>query len=200
MKTERQDKILEILKERKFATVSYLSEHLYSSAPTIRRDLKELFEKGFIQRSHGGAILSDNENSPIPLDFRNQKQISEKIGICNKAASLIKESSVIFIDCSTTTFHLADHIPQNKNITVVTNSYVLCSKLNEKNITTYCTGGILIPQSKAFAGKRAEMCVGDFCADIIFFSSHALDEYGRITDYSDIETNLRKTMLENARI
>ena len=199
MKSERQENILEILKEKRFATVEFLAKTLYSSAPTIRRDLNEMEEKGFVKRSHGGAMIADTENSPIPIDFRNRKNIYEKIGICKKAAQLIKENSVIFIDGSTTTLHLADCVPGDKNITVVTNSLLICARLCERNITTHCTGGILVPSSKAFVGQRAENVIRDFCFDACFFSASALDERGKITDYSDMETSLRKVMLENSK-
>lgn len=199
MKSERQNEILKILKEKKFATVLYLAQNLYSSAPTIRRDLKYLEDKGFVKRSHGGAMITDENSTPIPIDFRNQTHSSQKIQICKKASSLIKENFVIFIDCSTTTLHLADFIPENLNITVVTNSFLLCALLNEKKIKTYCTGGLLVPQSKGFVGKRAEKFLEDFCADICFFSSFALSDDGKITDYSDNETSLRKTMLKNSK-
>ena len=51
MKSERQENILEILKGKRFATVEFLAKTLYSSAPTIRRDLNEMEEKGFVKRS-----------------------------------------------------------------------------------------------------------------------------------------------------
>lgn len=199
MKSERQENILEILKEKRFATVEYLAKTLFSSAPTIRRDLNEMEEKGFVKRSHGGAMIADSENSPIPIDFRNRKNIYEKIGICKKAAQLIKENSVIFIDGSTTTLHLADCVPGDKNITVVTNSLLICARLCERNIITHCTGGVLVPSSKAFVGQRAENVIRDFCFDTCFFSASALNDQGKITDYSDMETSLRKVMLENSK-
>ena len=199
MKSERQENIIEILKEKRFATVEYLAKKLYSSAPTIRRDLNELAEKGFVKRSHGGAMITDSENSPIPIDFRNRKKIYEKIKICKRAIELVKENTVIFIDGSTTTLHLADCMPTDKNITVVTNSILVCAKLCEKNIITHCTGGILVPSSKSFVGQRAEAVIRDFCIDTCFFSSYALDDNGKITDYSDMETSLRKVMLKNSK-
>ena len=199
MKTERQEKIIEILKEKRFATVEYLVKTLYSSAPTIRRDLNDLEEKGFVKRSHGGAMIADNENSIIPIDFRNRKNMDKKIPLCKIAAGLIKENSVIFIDGSTTTLHLADYIPADKKITVVTNSLLVCSRLCEKNINVHCTGGILVPSSKAFVGQRAEADIRDFCIDTCFFSASAIAETGKITDYSDMETSLRKVMLENSK-
>lgn len=200
MKAERQENILEILKEKRFATVEFLTKALYSSAPTIRRDLNELEEKGFVKRSHGGAMIAEGENSPIPIDFRNRKNIYEKISMCKKAVELVKANSIIFIDGSTTTLHIADYIPTDKNITVVTNSLPVCAKLCERNIQTHCTGGILVPSSKAFVGQRAEKIIRDFCFDICFFSASALNDDGKITDYSDMETSLRKVMLENSKI
>ena len=119
--------------------------------------------------------------------------------MCKKAAELIKENAVIFIDGSTTTLHLSDCIPTDKNITVITNSILVCAKQCEKNITTHCTGGILVPSSKSFVGQRAEAIIRDFCIDCCFFSSYALDDSGKITDYSDMETSLRKVMLENSK-
>lgn len=199
MKSERQENILEILKEKRVATVEYLTKALYSSAPTIRRDLNELAKNGFVKRSHGGAMIAETENSPIPIDFRNRKKIYEKIKMCKKAVELIKENTVIFIDGSTTTLHLADYIPTDKNITVVTNSILVCAKLCEKNIITHCTGGILLPSSKSFVGQRAEAVIRDFCINTCFFSSCALNNDGKITDYSDMETSLRKVMLENSK-
>ena len=199
MKSERQENILEILKEKRFATVEFLAKTLYSSAPTIRRDLNEMEEKLLVKRSHGGAMIADTENSHVPIDFRNRKNIYEKMTICKKAAQLVKENSIIFIDGSTTTLHLADCIPQDKNITVVTNSLLICARLCERSITTHCTGGVLVPSSKAFVGQRAENVIRDFCFDACFFSASALSYQGKITDYSDMETSLRKVMLENSK-
>ncbi len=199
LKAERQENILEILKEKKFATVDFLVKNLYSSAPTIRRDLAELEKKGFVKRSHGGAMIADRENSPIPIDFRNRKNICEKILMCKKAAELIRENSVVFIDSSTTTLHISDCIPEDKNITVVTNSILVCARLWERNIPVHCTGGVLVNSSKAFVGQRAESFVRDFCVDTCFFSSYALNDEGKITDYSDLETSLRRVVLENSK-
>lgn len=199
MKSERQENILNILREKRFATVDFLTKSLYSSAPTIRRDLNDLEAKGFVKRSHGGAMISDTENFPVPIDFRNRKNMGKKINMCKKAVELIRENTVIFIDGSTTTLHIADFLPADKNITVVTNSLQVCAKLCEKDITVHCTGGALVPTSKAFVGQRAENVIRDFCIDICFFSSHSLSVEGKITDYSDRETALRKVMLENSK-
>ena len=55
-KNQRHTEILEILKEEGFCSVRELSERLYASLPTVRRDLNFLQREGLICRSHGGAI------------------------------------------------------------------------------------------------------------------------------------------------
>ena len=54
---ERQEQIMSILREKKTVTVRELSETLFASGSTIRRDLAELENAGLIRRSHGGAVL-----------------------------------------------------------------------------------------------------------------------------------------------
>ena len=61
-KTERMDLILEILHEKKHATIDYLSKHVFASNVTIRRDLKKMEDLGLVIRSYGGVTLMDTEN------------------------------------------------------------------------------------------------------------------------------------------
>lgn len=198
LKEERLVKICEILEKEKFVSVEMLAERLYFSLPTIRRDLAQLAKEGKVKRSHGGALLQDNTESDVPIQYRSTVKHSEKAKMCALAAELIGENYVIFIDGSTTAFSVCTVLPTDKNLTVITNSIPVCTYLGNKNIRTYCTGGILIPESQAFAGSRAEAFVRSFSADIMFFSSSALGFDGKITDYSDMETSLRKAMLENS--
>ena len=69
LKNERQREIMEILKNSGFATVDSLAASLYTSLPTIRRDLSILEEDGYVKRCHGGAMILDGNTNP-PLYFR----------------------------------------------------------------------------------------------------------------------------------
>ena len=62
--SERQDKIIELLKKRENASVHFLSKELYVSEPTIRRDLAQLEAEGKIKRTFGGAVLTDATSAP----------------------------------------------------------------------------------------------------------------------------------------
>ena len=52
---ERQNEILELLKERRTVTVEFLCRRLFASGATVRRDLAEMAQKGLLERVRGGA-------------------------------------------------------------------------------------------------------------------------------------------------
>ncbi len=56
-KTDRTNRILEILTEETKAEVAELSQKLKVSQVTIRKDLDELAQRGIIKREHGCAFL-----------------------------------------------------------------------------------------------------------------------------------------------
>ena len=99
---ERQNLIVELLKKNKSMSVAKLSELLYVSEPTVRRDLTHLEEQGAIIRTHGGAVLRDTENREIPLMFRESQNNSAKKIIAEKASAFIGNGKVIFMDASST--------------------------------------------------------------------------------------------------
>ena len=68
--TERHHQILRYLETHSSVTVQELSKSLYASPSTIRRDLSELESMGFLQRVHGGAVLTTGSNFDTPASIR----------------------------------------------------------------------------------------------------------------------------------
>lgn len=60
MNTDRERSILKILVHDKKVTVKDLSTRLFTSEPSIRRDLVSLERQHLLKRIYGGAILNDN--------------------------------------------------------------------------------------------------------------------------------------------
>ncbi len=195
---ERQNLIIEILQKNKSISVAKLSELLYVSQPTVRRDLGILEEQGAVMRTHGGAVLRDTQNREIPLMWReSQNNLSKKI-IAEKASGLIDNGSVIFLDASSTVSYLVPHLEKLKDIIVVTNSPKTSMKLGELGIKNYCTGGLMLVHSVAYVGSEAERFISNINADIFFFSSRGYTEDGMITDSSVEEASVRQAMLKNS--
>ncbi len=198
MKSERHQKILEIIEKKQFVSVSDLADELFVSEPTVRRDLAFLEADGLIRRSHGGA--ASKQGTDTPFTYREGKVPRVKLNMSRAAASLIEDGDTVFIDGSTSCRHIADHLEGLSGVTVVTNGVPIMAKLSQlSDITVYSTGGQLIKNSQSYAGVRAQLFVTDFYFDKMFFSSSALDSAGNITDYSLPETQLRRSVFERAR-
>lgn len=199
IKQERYDKILELINEKEYMSANELAKKLYVSMPTIRRDLAELHQKQLILRSHGGAKKIDIDHKVTPLDFRRSQNSTEKRRICEKAASLIKDNSIIFIDASTTAMQLVDFIGSRKSLTVITNGIPLASQLKNININAFCTGGEIENNSLALTGILACDFIRSFNIDLCFFSSYGVNNDGQIVDTSMNETMLRRTAIRHAK-
>lgn len=198
-KTERMDSIMDILKEKKHVTVNYLAEHVYASKVTIRRDLKVMEDLGLVTRSYGGVTLRESENQFVPLSIREQNSGAVKEQIARKAAALITDGSTIFMDGSSTVLRIVRFLEEKQNITVITNSLRAAMLLCEKKIPVYCTGGLLVREAQVCVGPFSENMIASMTADLMFFSSQGLSEDGKISDFSEQETNQRKLMLQHAR-
>ena len=189
LKQERQDKILELLDEEIYTSAEKLAKTLFVSMPTIRRDLAELDAKGLLIRSHGGAKKLNSEHTLMPANHRKSISTIEKRRLCKKAASLIPDGSVIFIDASTTALNIIEYISEHSLVTVVTNSIKIALLLSEKGLKCYTTGGELQTNSYGFAGSYAEEMVMGFNFDIAFFSSHGVNDSGMIVDTTSPSEN-----------
>lgn len=199
IKKERQDQILEIIKERKYCTVAFLSKHLFVAPITIRRDLTEMEDAGLVTRCFGGATVPEYENREIPFAVRERQNAAIKDQLAQDAVKLIHPGDVVMLDASTTVSHIADYLTEELDLTVITSSTLVARKLQEKHIPCYLTGGRTVETSYALIGSIAEKTVESLYANIFFFSAQGVDENGIISDQSEGEGNLRRVMMRNSQ-
>ena len=195
---ERHEEIMNLLENKTSISVVKLAELLHVSLPTVRRDLSILEEHGKVHRTHGGVVLRRTSDAEIPLIFREDQNNAAKRIIAQKAAPLIHDGDVVFLDASSTVSYLIPHLEKLKDIVVITNSPKTSICLGEKKIKNYCTGGLLLMHSMAYVGSEAERFVEHINADICFFSSRGYSEAGMITDSSEREVSAKKAMIKNA--
>jgi DeoR/GlpR family transcriptional regulator of sugar metabolism len=197
---EREQEILSILKTTNgFVTVRQLCESLFASESSIRRDLKALETRGLVKRSYGGAVLESNYSNIVTFNHRTRQNISAKREIAQKAAGLIKDGDIVFLDQSSTAFYLAGELIDRSSLTVVTNNIEITMLLANSKIRLISSGGFLSNENRnCLIGGDAQRTFENVFADIMFFSVKAISDDGLVTDCSREEIIVRETMLKNA--
>jgi DeoR/GlpR family transcriptional regulator of sugar metabolism len=195
---ERHQKIVELVNERSSIRVTELSEIFSVTEETIRRDLEKLEKENKLQRSHGGAVSVQEEESEIHFSERVITNVKEKKAIAYEAAKRIVEGDRIILDASTTAWYMAKVLP-NMPLTVITNSTKVVMELSKKEkIDVISTGGRLLPKSLSYVGPLAERSLDMYHVNKTFLSCKGLHLEEGLSDSNEGQALLKKKMIERS--
>lgn len=93
---ERIRIIKNYLQKESKVSVAKLSELLNVTEVTIRRDLEKLEAEGFLQRTHGGAVIN-NLVQDEPAEEQSDKYLIERQEIADTAFHLVSDNDMIMI-------------------------------------------------------------------------------------------------------
>lgn len=185
--TERKQRIINLLKEQKTATLEELTTITDSSVSTLRRDLNELEEENLLRRVHGGAELKQDLSEELSVLEKSSKNVQEKEKIAHLALEKIKDGDIIYLDSGTTVEALCRLINESdKYLTIVTNSISHLSHLTSEKLIVYLLGGRIKHTTAAIIGSSAFSQLSTYRFDIAFIGANAFDkELGAMTPDSE---------------
>ncbi len=191
----RKARIKDIVLEKKSVTVTELSKIFSVTEETIRRDLKQLEDDGFLTRTYGGAFIQDGVENNVDLTIRETAYMESKQAIAKKCLSVIHNGDSIFLDASTTALQVAKAL-QGMRLTVVTNSLLIINELHDKeDIRLISIGGSYTPRDKAFVGNTAIQNLESFYLDKTFMSCRSVSMEHGITDSNEAIASIRQSLL-----
>ncbi len=118
---ERRQRVLDIVSQRGFVSLTDLAQVVPVSESTIRRDLDYLHQQGALKRTHGGAIyVGDGAGLPA-LEERSTRQLEEKRAIARAAVARMNDGDAVLLDGGTTTLEVA-RLLLGRPMQIVTNS------------------------------------------------------------------------------
>ena len=196
---DRENIILDYLRQNREASIDELCAKLFVSAPTMRRDLKALATSGKIIRTTGGAIFNATALEGTLQQVREKEFVLEKDNIAKKCLDLIHESDTIMVDGSSSCLQLLKILDIKSPLIVITNSSKASAIFAKTGIKTFVTGGEASKTSFAYVGTLAEEFIRKFNADICFFSVCALSPNGTLSNNSTSENQIGKIMLEQSK-
>ena len=127
-KGARQQRIIDALTAVPSLRLAELVEALGVSGETIRRDLRELDQRGLISRTYGGAVRAFAAEPA--LAERRRLMTAEREAIAAAVSASIEPDEVLMIGGGATTLHVARRIARDhRGLTAITHSLDVVSTL-----------------------------------------------------------------------
>ena len=176
---ERFAMILDLLAQKRSATVLELCDALDASESTIRRDLTQLDRQGLLKKVHGGATLVGRTvlaDEP-PMAAREEQSVEEKRLIARAAAL---EGPAL-------------------QAAYVTNGIAHARMLVQKGCRTYLPGGQVRPITEAITGPETLAALQHYNFTKAFMGANGVSPAEGFTTPDPEEASIKTAALQRAR-
>lgn len=197
---ERHQQILATARADGRVDVNRLADDLDVTPETIRRDLTVLERHGLVRRVHGGAIPVERLGFEPGIADREGKLAGEKERIAKAALDEVPDGGAVIFDAGTTTVRLAELLPTDRELTVVTHALPVAMVLAMRpGITLHLVGGTVRGRTLAAVGSWAERELRDIHADVAFLGTNGLSVEHGLTTPDLAEASVKRALVANAR-
>ncbi len=198
--TERQQEILAWARRDGRAEVKDLADALDVTPETVRRDLTALERRGLLRRVHGGAIPVERLGIEPAVADRESRMAGQKERIAKAALDELPDGGSIILDAGTTTIRLAEMLPTERELTVVTHSLPVAMLLASRaHITLHLLGGTVRGRTLAAVGPWAESAMADVYADVAFLGTNGITTERGLTTPDLVEARVKRALVAAAR-
>lgn len=175
---ERRDRLLEMIRLGRFASLPELAERLEVSESTVRRDLDLLEKQGTARRIHGGALYTGVSPKLPHFDQQQPAEWEKKRSIAAAAAGLIDDSDTILMDGGSTTYELA-RLLVGRPLHVVTTSLPVANLFAaDAGSDLVLIGGNICPRSGVARGPYADRMLSSVRVRKTIFSVAGISDEG----------------------
>lgn len=158
---QRRAELLELVRQRRFASLPDLVKALDVSESTVRRDLEALEEQGVTRRIHGGALYCGLTPEFPHFELSQPSKWGEKRAIARRAVEFIDDGDSVLLDGGSTTYEVARRLV-GRPLHVVTNSLPVANLLAaDANSDLVLIGGNICPRSGVAQGPYANRMLAD---------------------------------------
>nr|WP_246221293.1 DeoR/GlpR family DNA-binding transcription regulator [Phytoactinopolyspora mesophila] len=197
---ERQQLILDRARAHGRVEVAALATELDVTAETVRRDLTLLERHGVLRRVHGGAVPVERLGFEPAVAAREDRLVAEKERIAKAAVAELPEDGAIVLDAGTTTARLAEQLPFDRELRVVTNSLSIANIVaNRPNLTLYLVGGRVRGVTLAGVGEWPVRALAEVFADVAFLGTNGLSVKRGLTTADQTEAATKHAMVQSSR-
>jgi DeoR/GlpR family transcriptional regulator of sugar metabolism len=200
--SEREQLILDHLRQHKTITTEAIALLTGASLSTARRDLNTLGQKGLLEKKHGGAKVLQDATHGTGRAVDDDPHLAEKDRIAIVASSLVKGGDTIFLGAGKTCTLLARYIRDVDNLRVVTTNINSVIELAASDKASMLLLGGDIHVGKNYIETLDEYTLRSlekYYFNKVFITVDGVDlEYGYSINYR-LQVMLYEYLLENSK-
>lgn len=194
----RQQKTLELVRERGYISIEELAQYFDVTPQTIRRDINQLADEGLLRRYHGGAA-HDSSVENTEYTMRVGYMLEEKLRIAEAVAAAVPDHASLFINIGTTTESMAHALLNHTGLKIITNNLNVAKILSTKeDFEVLIASGRVRPDGGVIGQATADF-FKQFKADYALIGISGIDEDGTLLDFDFQEVCVSQEILSSAR-
>ena len=194
----RQQKTLELVRERGYISIEELAQYFDVTPQTIRRDINQLADEGLLRRYHGGAA-HDSSVENTEYTMRVGYTLEEKLRIAEAVAAAVPDHASLFINIGTTTESIAHALLNHTGLKIITNNLNVAKILSTKeDFEVLIASGRVRPDGGVIGQATADF-FKQFKADYALIGISGIDEDGTLLDFDFQEVCVSQEILSSAR-
>lgn len=193
MKEQRRQEIETYVSQMGRISMKELQYKFKVSMNTLRADIDFLSKSGNISKVYGGVEYVMKHRS---FDNRRTLQRKEKMHIAQKAASLVEDSDVIYLDYGTTTAGIVDFLDARKDVTIITaNLYVIQKCLDHPNLFLTVLPGEFSQGIFGLLSENTNTDLKNFSIGKAFMSCCGILEDGRVCVSRFLQQKIKQNVI-----
>jgi DeoR/GlpR family transcriptional regulator of sugar metabolism len=195
---ERKQKILEWVAAEEAIDFSSLGKFLDVSVMTVRRDVQNLVDQGYMTLTRGGASAQLSRSLDILVNPRASDSSVAKARIGEFAARNMRAGDVIFVGTGSTTAQFIQFLNPDQNLTVITPSLPHASFLASRGVRVISTGGLVETEDLAQSGSIAAWTISRYNANMAVIGAQGISQKTGFSEVNVEIAELNRLMAEHA--
>jgi DeoR/GlpR family transcriptional regulator of sugar metabolism len=195
---ERKQKILEWVAAEEAIDFASLAKFLSVSVMTVRRDVQNLVDQGYMTLTRGGASAQLSRSLDILVNPRASDSSVAKARIGEFAARNMTAGHVIFVGTGSTTAQFIQFLNPDQNLTVITPSLPHASFLASRGVRVISTGGLVETEDLAQSGAIAAWSISRYNADMAVIGAQGISRKTGLSEVNPEIAELNRLLSEHA--
>lgn len=196
---ERHQLIVDRARSTPRVEVAVLAEEMDVTPETVRRDLTLLERRGLVRRVHGGAVAAERLGFEPTLDVRTGHRAGDKRRIAEAALAYVPQSGSLLIDAGSTTIGVAEGLPRDRELNVLTNSLPIAAVVARRpDVSLHVLGGRVRSRTQATIGTWGLVPLRDVHIDVAFIGTNGVCVGAGLTTPDQAEAAIKRAMIAAA--